>query len=99
LCVGLWEVPTVDTIKKNTENVIDASKEVDLEVNTEKTKYMSLSRHQSAGQNHNIKVGNICFENVVEFIYLGMTITNQNLIHEEIKGRLNLGNACYSFDY
>jgi expansin (peptidoglycan-binding protein) len=28
-------------------------------------------------------------------LYLGTTITNQNLIHEEIKGRLNLGNACY----
>jgi hypothetical protein len=28
-------------------------------------------------------------------IYLGMTITNQNLIQEEIKSRLNSGNACY----
>jgi hypothetical protein len=40
----------IDTIKKNTETLIDASKEVDLEVNTEKTKYMLLSRHQNAGQ-------------------------------------------------
>jgi hypothetical protein len=24
-----------------------------------------------------------------------MTVTNQNLIHEEIKSRLNLGKACY----
>jgi hypothetical protein len=31
-----------DTIKKNTETLIDASKEVGLEVNTEKTKYMLL---------------------------------------------------------
>jgi hypothetical protein len=30
---------TVDTIKKNTETLIDASKEVGLEVNAEKTKY------------------------------------------------------------
>jgi hypothetical protein len=30
----------VDTIKKNTQTLIDASKEVGLEVNTEKTKYM-----------------------------------------------------------
>jgi hypothetical protein len=29
----------IDTIKKNTETLIDARKEVDLEVNTEKTKY------------------------------------------------------------
>jgi hypothetical protein len=32
---------------------------------------------------------------VAQFGYLGTTITNQNLIQEEIKGRLNSGNACY----
>jgi hypothetical protein len=31
---------------------------------TEKTKYMLLSRHQNAGQNHDIKIGNRYFENV-----------------------------------
>jgi hypothetical protein len=46
----------IDTIKKNTEALIGASKEVGLEVNAEKTKYMLLSRHQNAGQNHNIKI-------------------------------------------
>jgi hypothetical protein len=45
----------IDTIKKNTETFIDPGKEVGLEVNTEKTKYMLLSRHQNAGQNYNIK--------------------------------------------
>jgi hypothetical protein len=44
-----------DTIKKNAETLIDASKEVGLEENAEKTKYMLLSRHQNAGQNHNIR--------------------------------------------
>jgi hypothetical protein len=33
-----------DTIKKNTEALLDASKEVGLEVNPEKTKYMLMSR-------------------------------------------------------
>jgi hypothetical protein len=60
-----------------------------------KTKYMLLSRHQSAGQNHDIKIGNIFFQNVAQFRYLGTTITNQNLIQEEIKRRLNSGNAWY----
>jgi hypothetical protein len=40
----------INTIKKNTETLIDASKEVVLDVNAEKTKYMLLSRHQNAGQ-------------------------------------------------
>jgi hypothetical protein len=39
---------SIDTIKKNTETLIDASKEVDLEINVEKSKYMLLSRHQNA---------------------------------------------------
>jgi hypothetical protein len=32
---------------------------------------------------------------VSQFKYLGTTVTNQNLIQEEIKRRLNSGNACY----
>jgi hypothetical protein len=32
---------------------------------------------------------------VAKFRYLGTAITNQNLIQEEIKRRLNSGNACY----
>jgi hypothetical protein len=39
----------VYTMKKYTQTLIDASKEVCLEVNTEETKYMSLSCHQNAG--------------------------------------------------
>jgi hypothetical protein len=58
----------IDTIKKKTENLIVASKEVGQEVNR-KTKYlyMLLYRHQNAGQNYDIKVANRCFENVAEF--------------------------------
>jgi ribosomal protein S2 len=74
---------------------MDANKVVGLEVNAEKTKYMLLSHHQNAGQNHIIKIANRCFENVAQFKYLGMTVTNQNLIQEKIKRRLNAGNACY----
>jgi ribosomal protein S2 len=58
---------------------------------------MLLSRHQNAGQNHDIKIGNRCFENVVQLRYLGKTITNYNLIQEEIKRRLNSGNTYYHF--
>jgi hypothetical protein len=41
----------MDTIKKNTEILTDASKEVGLEINVDKTKYMLLSHHQNVGQN------------------------------------------------
>jgi hypothetical protein len=41
----------IDTIKKNIETLIHASKEVSLEINVEKTKYMLLSWHQNVDQN------------------------------------------------
>jgi hypothetical protein len=85
----------IDTIKKNTETLIDASKEVGLEITVEKTKYMLLSHHQNVGQNRDIKIANRSFENMPQFKYLGTPITSQNLIQEEIKRRLNSGNACY----
>jgi hypothetical protein len=54
-----------------------------------------MSRHQNAGQNHNINICDRSFENVAQFKYLGTIVTNQNLIGKEIKRKLNLGNACY----
>jgi hypothetical protein len=48
----------IDTIKKNTATIINASEEVGLEVNIEKTKYMLLSRRQILGQDHGIKIAN-----------------------------------------
>jgi hypothetical protein len=45
----------IDTIKKNTETLIDASKEVFLEINVEKTKYMLSSHHRNVGGNRDIK--------------------------------------------
>jgi hypothetical protein len=41
----------IDAVKKNTEALLDVSKEVGLEMNTEKTKCMLMSRSQKAGQN------------------------------------------------
>jgi hypothetical protein len=66
----------IDTINKNTQTIIDASMEVGLEVNVEKTMYMLVSRDQNAGQNRDLKIGNRSFENVSQFKYLGTTVTN-----------------------
>jgi hypothetical protein len=49
---------------------------------------MLLSRHQNAGQYRDVKIASRLFENVAQFIYLGTTVTNQNLIREEIKRRI-----------
>jgi hypothetical protein len=85
----------IDTIQKSTEILIDASKEVGLEINVEKTKYMLLSHRQNLCQNRDIKIGDRSFGNVSQFKYLEMTVTDQNLIQEGIKRRLNSGNVCY----
>jgi hypothetical protein len=50
---------------------------------------------QNADQNRDINIGNRSFENVLHFRYMGTTVTNQNVIQEEIKKRSNSGNACY----
>jgi hypothetical protein len=84
----------IDTIKKNTEALLDGSKEVGLEVNPEKTKYMLMSRSQKIGPKHSIKIANRSFEDVAKFKYLGTTLTDQNHMHEEIKSGPNSGNAC-----
>jgi hypothetical protein len=83
-------------IKRNTDSLIDASKKVGLEVNAKLSiMYMLLSSHQNAGQKRNIKIPNRSFENVAQFKYLGVAVTNQNCVQEEIKSRLNSSNACY----
>jgi hypothetical protein len=56
--------------------------------------YMIMS-HPNSGQNQNIRIANESFENLAKFKYLRTTLTNQNDIHDEIKIRLNSGNACY----
>jgi len=81
--------------KKNTEALLVASKEICLEVNAEKNKYMVMSRDLNAGRSHNIIIDNVYFARVENFRYLGTALTNQNSVQEEIKSRLKLGNACY----
>jgi len=82
-------------MNENAEALVVVSKEIGLEVNADKTKYMVMSQDKNAGQSHSMKIDNSSFERVEEFKYLGTTITNQNSIQEDIKSRLMSGNACY----
>jgi hypothetical protein len=75
---------SINTIKESRESVLGASRDVGLEINAEKTKYMIMSHHPNSGQDQIIRIANESFENVETFKYLGMTLTNQNDIHDGI---------------
>ena len=82
-------------VKENAEALVVAAKEIGLEVNTDKTKYVVTSRDRNAERGHSVKIEISSIERVADFKYLGTTLTDQNSIQEEIKSRLKLGNACY----
>ena len=75
---------SVDTVKKNAEALVAATKEIGLEVNAHKTEYMTVSRDQNVGRIRSMKIDNSSIERVEEFKYLGTMLTNQNYIQEEI---------------
>ncbi|KAJ4439816.1 hypothetical protein ANN_07944 [Periplaneta americana] len=83
------------TIRENTEILLEASKAIGLEGNPENTKYVIMSRDQNIVQNGNIKIGDLSFEEVEKLKYFGATVTNINDTREENKRRINMGNACY----
>jgi hypothetical protein len=86
---------SINTIKENTETLLEASRYDGLEINAEKAKHMIMSRYPKSGQNQNVRKANESFQNVAELKYFGATITDQNDIYDEIKSRLISGNACY----
>jgi hypothetical protein len=72
--------------------LIVGSKEIGLELNADKPKYMVMSWDQNAGRSHSMKFDSISFEIVEEFRFFR---TNQNSIKEVVKSRLASGNACF----
>ena len=85
----------IHALKENEEALVDTTMEIGLEVSANKTKYMVMPRDQNAGRIHSVRTDNSTFERVEVFKYLGTTLTYQNSIAEEIKGRFSSGNAYY----
>ncbi|KAJ4433245.1 hypothetical protein ANN_15504 [Periplaneta americana] len=81
--------------RENTGLLLEASKAIGLEVNPEKTKHIIMSRDQNIVRNEYIRIGDLSFEEVEKFKYLGATVTNINDTQEKIKRRINMGNAYY----
>jgi hypothetical protein len=47
---------SVNTIEEKIQTRLEASRDIGLEINAEKTKYMIRSRHPNSGQNQNIRI-------------------------------------------
>jgi hypothetical protein len=58
---------SINNIKENTDTLLEASRDIGLEINAEKTKYMIMSHYPNSGQNQNIRIANESFENVAKF--------------------------------
>jgi hypothetical protein len=70
--------------------LVVAIKEIGLEVNADKTKYMFMSRYQNAGRNHNIKTDNSSFERVEQF-----NLNESKVYSGRNQEQLKLGIVCY----
>jgi retron-type reverse transcriptase len=49
---------SINTIKEKTKTLSEVSRDVGLEINAEKTKYVIMSRHLNSEQNQNLRIAN-----------------------------------------
>jgi hypothetical protein len=87
----------ISTMKRKTEALLEANRDVDLEVNTENIKYIAACHHQNVGKNHSSLIANKSFENMAKFKYLRTTVINTIFIQEENESKLNSENTCRHF--
>ena len=53
--------------------------------------WSDISRKQNTGHSYNTETGNRPVKSVADFRYLGRTVTNEDCIYEELRGRFNSG--------
>jgi hypothetical protein len=58
---------SVNTKKENTETLLEASRDIGLDINAENTKYMIMSCHPNSGQDQNTRTANESFEDGAKF--------------------------------
>jgi hypothetical protein len=76
---------SVHTIKETAEVLIIASKEIGLEVNADKTKYMFMPGEQNAGRKRSMKTDDRSFEMLEKYMYLGTTLTNKIVLRKKLR--------------
>jgi hypothetical protein len=64
---------------RKSRGFIVATKEIELEINADKTKYKIMSRDQNAGRNHSMKIDNSSIERVEEFKIFGNNFNKSKL--------------------
>jgi hypothetical protein len=71
-------------IMENPETLLVSAKEIGLNGNACKSKYMVMSQDQNAGRSDSMEFDNVSFQRVEEFKTLGTRSKDQNSIQDEV---------------
>ena len=92
----------MDTIAQSTRDAKEVftlfengAKEVGLEVNEDKTKYMVATKNPRPRVRQNVTINEYNFEVVKEFKYLRTIITSENKYEKDVAARIIAGNRAY----
>jgi hypothetical protein len=83
---------TMHAVEDTFQKLKEISQQVGLTINEHKTKYLSCTKKQH--KMDGIDITQIHLEQVKSFKYLGSIMNGNNLIEEEIKERISLGNMA-----
>jgi hypothetical protein len=79
-------------------NFGNGSKEIGLEVNADKTKYMVMSGDQKSRRSHRIKPGNSSLESLEQFRFLVTTVTKKEFCAGRNLAQIEVRDYLLSFD-